>query len=57
MKYDAILFDLDGTLVDTESLAVASGLAAFAESGFPVDMAFMHGLVGKDGPASARIIR
>ena len=28
--YDAILFDLDGTLIDTESLAVAAGLAAFA---------------------------
>ena len=28
--FDAILFDLDGTLIDTESLALAAGLAAFA---------------------------
>ena len=55
--YDALLFDLDGTLIDTESLAVASGLAAFAEMGFPVDTGFMHRLVGIDGPTSARIIR
>ena len=55
--YDAILFDLDGTLIDTESLAVASGLAAFEGAGFPVDVAFMHRLVGIDGPTSARIIQ
>jgi HAD superfamily hydrolase (TIGR01509 family) len=54
--YDAILFDLDGTLIDTESLAVASGLAAFAQVGFPVDLTFMHRLVGIDGPTSAKII-
>ena len=54
--YDALLFDLDGTLIDTESLAVASGLAAFAAVGHPVDLAFMHRLVGIDGPTSAQII-
>jgi HAD superfamily hydrolase (TIGR01509 family) len=46
--YEAVLFDLDGTLVDTESVAIASGLAAFAAVGVTVDMAFMLGMVGKD---------
>lgn len=55
--YDALLFDLDGTLIDTESLAVASGLAAFAEAGFPVSVEFMHRLVGRDQIASRQIIR
>ena len=55
--YDAIMFDLDGTLIDTESLAVASGLVAFADVGFPVEMDFMHRLVGIDGRSSAVIIR
>ena len=55
--YDAILFDLDGTLIDTESLAVASGFAAFAEVGYPVEVEFMHRLVGIDGPTSAQMIR
>jgi HAD superfamily hydrolase (TIGR01509 family) len=55
--YDAILFDLDGTLIDTESIAMATGLAAFAAHGHAVDEAFMHGLVGKDEPTAARIIR
>jgi beta-phosphoglucomutase-like phosphatase (HAD superfamily) len=55
--YDAILFDLDGTLIDTESIALTTGLAAFAAHGHDVDEAFMHGLVGKDEPTAAAIIR
>jgi len=55
--YDAILFDLDGTLIDTESIALVTGLAAFRAHGHAVDEAFMHGLVGKDEPTAARIIR
>ncbi|MFM7335452.1 MAG: HAD family hydrolase [Tabrizicola sp.] len=55
--YDAILFDLDGTLIDTESIALTTGMAAFAAHGHTVDHAFMHGLVGKDEPTAARIIR
>ena len=55
--FDAVFFDLDGTLIDTESLAVTSGRAAFAACGHPVDEAFMHGLVGKAEPMAAVIIR
>ncbi|MBC7737688.1 MAG: HAD family phosphatase [Candidatus Saccharibacteria bacterium] len=54
--YDALLFDLDGTLIDTETLAVAAGLAAFAQMGHPVDELFLHSLVGVDGPSSGPII-
>ena len=55
--YDALLFDLDGTLIDTESIALSTGMAAFAAHGHKVDEAFMHALVGKDEPTAARIIR
>lgn len=55
--YDALFFDLDGTLIDTESIALATGMAAFAAHGHAVDEAFMHGLVGKDEPTAARLIR
>jgi beta-phosphoglucomutase-like phosphatase (HAD superfamily) len=55
--YDAILFDLDGTLIDTESLALTTGMAAFAAHGHAVDETFMHALVGKDEPTAARMIR
>jgi len=55
--YDALLFDLDGTLVDTESIALTTGLAAFAAHGHPVTEAFMHRLVGLDEPTGAALIR
>lgn len=54
--YDALLFDLDGTLIDTETLALSSGLLAFAAAGFPVEPDFMHGLIGVDQPTAGRII-
>jgi HAD superfamily hydrolase (TIGR01509 family) len=56
MPYDALLFDLDGTLIDTESVALLTGMAAFAAMGHPVDRAFMHRLVGVDLPTAAGII-
>jgi HAD superfamily hydrolase (TIGR01509 family) len=55
--FDAVIFDLDGTLIDTESLALSAGIEAFAAMGNPVDPAFLHGLVGKDNPTGARLIR
>lgn len=55
--FDAIFFDLDGTLIDTESIALVTGLRAFAEVGHPVDEGFMHGLVGKAEPQAASLIR
>lgn len=55
--YDALLFDLDGTLVDTESLALSTGIAAFADAGIAVDTAFMHALVGRDEVTVEGLIR
>ncbi len=55
--FDAVIFDLDGTLIDTESAAMAAGLAAFAHLGANVEPEFLHQLVGKDLPASAALIR
>jgi HAD superfamily hydrolase (TIGR01509 family) len=57
LQFDAVIFDLDGTLIDTESLALATGMAAFESVGNPVDETFMHSLVGVDNPtANARIM-
>ncbi len=55
--YDALLFDLDGTLIDTESLALTSGMVAFAAAGFPVEHDFLHSLIGVDQPTAGQIIR
>lgn len=56
MSYDALLFDLDGTLIDTETVALTTGMAAFAAMGHPVDRSFMQRLVGVDLPTAAGII-
>ncbi len=55
--YDAIFFDLDGTLVDTESLSIDAGLAAFAEHGHAVGREFFEGLIGSDDQASDAAFR
>jgi len=55
--FDAVFFDLDGTLIDTESVAMRAGLSAFARFGHKVDESFMHQLVGKDEPTGSAIIR
>lgn len=54
--YDAVLFDLDGTLIDTETVAIRTGLAAFAELGHPIAPDFLHKMIGKDGPTASGLI-
>ena len=55
--FDAVIFDLDGTLLDTESLTQAAGILAFADCGITVEPAFLHGLIGRDDVTGAGIIR
>ena len=55
--FDAVIFDLDGTLIDTERLAIAAGLLAFKRLGYPVEPTFLHGLVGLDTVTGAGLIR
>lgn len=55
--YDAILFDLDGTLIDTERLAVEAGRAAFAALGHSDAEDLLHRLIGVDMPSAQRLLR
>ena len=52
----AILFDLDGTLVDTVPLRVETWIVAFGEVGVATDAAELGGLMGADGKRVAREI-
>lgn len=55
--YDALLFDLDGTLIDTESISIETGLAAFKAHGHVVGRDFLESLVGTDDPTADGMIR
>jgi len=54
--FDAVIFDLDGTLIDTESLCNTAGAEACANLGFPVSVAFFESLAGIDDRTRARLI-
>jgi HAD superfamily hydrolase (TIGR01509 family) len=50
----AVIFDLDGTLVDTVETRIRAWLAVFAEEGIPADRPRVAGLIGSDGRRLAR---
>ena len=45
-RYAAAIFDLDGTLIDTERLVIDAALVTLNARGYPVERAFMASLVG-----------
>ena len=51
---DAILFDLDGTLVDTVPARISAWAATLAEAGIPVTDAQLDPMIGIDGRRLAR---
>lgn len=55
-RFDAVVFDLDGTLIDTESLCNAAGAEACANLGFPVSLEFFESLAGIDDRTRAALI-
>ena len=54
--FDAVIFDLDGTLIDSERLSMTATIAAFGAMGFSADTHFLHELVGKDMPTGNGLI-
>ncbi len=55
--FDAVIFDLDGTLIDSESITQAAGIEAFASLGVAVEPEFLHSLIGIDDRTGGGIIR
>jgi HAD superfamily hydrolase (TIGR01509 family) len=52
----ALMFDLDGTLVDTVALRIETWIITFAEVGVYSDASELGGLIGADGKRVAREI-
>ncbi|MEO8250902.1 MAG: HAD family phosphatase [Chloroflexota bacterium] len=50
----AVIFDLDGTLVDTVALRIQAWLAVFSEEGIPAERQQLAVLIGSDGRRLAR---
>lgn len=55
--FDAVIFDLDGTLLDTEAVALRLGHDCLREMGQTPDMAVFHAMIGKDAPTSDLILQ
>lgn len=55
-SFEAIIFDLDGTLIDTEVLCNETGVAACAALGYPVGLDFFETLAGIDDDRRAEMI-
>ena len=53
---DAVVFDLDGTLVDTVERRIESWMRVFAEESIPADWSDVAELIGSDGKRLARVI-
>ncbi len=57
MPFDAVIFDLDGTLVDTERLMYEAGETVFARHGTRMTHDLFGQILGTDGPTGQRILR
>lgn len=55
--FDAVLTDLDGTLVDTETLAHHAHQRVLSAKGHQVSEEFLNSLIGLDGPASRALFK
>ena len=55
-RFDAVVFDLDGTLIDTEALCNETGVAACAALGLSVSIGFFESLAGIDDDTRVRMI-
>ena len=57
MRFQAVIFDLDGTLLDTERLVLEAGLEAMEANGHPPSPALMRSLIGVAEAESERLLR
>ena len=57
MKIKALLFDMDGLLMDSEAQSIPSWIQAGKEMGYPVTEALVHAITGTNYVTGGRIMR
>lgn len=57
MRYDAVIFDMDGTLLETERLVIDAGLVAFRTLGMPPRRDVLESMVGHSGAEGELLLR
>lgn len=55
--FDAVIFDLDGTLVNSEAVLLKASLQVYRAHGHAVDMDLFHRMIGVDDVGSQKILR
>lgn len=55
-RFQAVVFDLDGLLLDTEKVAIDTGMATFESLGHPIPRPVMESVIGVDTPTTLRIL-
>lgn len=57
MRWQAVIFDLDGTLLETERLVITAGMRALGDMGLPQKRETLQSLVGTVGDDTADMLR
>ena len=55
--FDAVIFDMDGLLLDTEIIATKAGQIAFKAAGIDAPVSFFHEMVGVDSQNCRKLAR